>query len=133
MAKKPSEGPIPDLTAFEERALKEMSRLFGAEEDAYLQQVQNAKVLDRENTFVGFYTRVDIDRSACGPVNFGENPLNCWFEVDGVDGGVGILLWVEDDYLDTIEGFTANDDGLGGQNLADLKYVAYSGPSTKFY
>ena len=119
----PSE-PVLDLTAFEKRVLDEMSPLFGAEEHAYLRQVQTAKVRDRKNTFVGFYTRVDVDRLACQPIVFEPHPIGAWFEVEGVEDGVGILLWADAGYIETIEGFTANADGLGGQQLADLRYLS---------
>jgi len=37
---------------------------------------------------------------------------------------MGVVLWAEDGYLKTIEGFTYNDDPLRGRDLSDLKFVA---------
>ncbi len=79
--------------------------------------------MDRVNTVVGFYTRVKLDRSRCAPLPLGR--LEAHFEVDGIECGIGILLWDKDGdgYLETIEGWTVGDNPLEGVDLASLKFL----------
>ncbi len=87
-----------------------------------LEQVASAEVTDRINTLVGFYTRVKVDRTKCSPVPLSHHGAH--FEVEGIEHGLGILLWDidGDGYLETIEGWTVDEDPLEGVDLADLKF-----------
>lgn len=114
---------FPAFTDFERRALDSTAPLFGDKADAFREQVASAEVVDRINTIVGFYTRVKVDGAKCSPV-----PLNhqgAHFEVEGIEHGLGIVLWDTDGdgYLETIEGWTLDENPLEGVDLADLKFV----------
>lgn len=114
--------PFPEFTSFETRALDCIAGLFGADELAFRQQLAAARVVDRINTFAGFYTRVIVDRSICQPVKL--NRMGGQFEAEGIEYGVGLVLWGEDGFLDQIEGYTYTDSPLQGIDLAQLKFVA---------
>jgi hypothetical protein len=124
LATSPACPPFPSFTEFELRALDCIASMFGDEEGEFRKQVASSVVTDRINTLVGFYTRVVVDRSACRPLPIQFKGGH--FEVDAVEHGVGVVLWDEDGYLETIEGFTYDEDPLRGRELADLKFIALS-------
>jgi hypothetical protein len=121
LASLPAYPPFPEFTAFETAALNAISALFGTEADRFLAQVNASKVVDRINTAHGFYTRVLVDRSHCQPLPLREKGGS--FDVEGIKHGIGVLLWEDDGYLETIEGYSYGGDPLLGRSLADLKFL----------
>jgi hypothetical protein len=123
LAEAPACPPFPAFTDFERRALDNTAPLFGDKADAFREQVGSAEVVDRINTIVGFYTRVKVDRGKCSPVPF--NHQGAHFEVEGIEHGLGIVLWDTDGdgYLETIEGWTVGENPLEGVDLAKLKFL----------
>jgi hypothetical protein len=113
--------PFPALTAFEQQALESISGLFDEDAAAFRDQIASARVIDRINTIVGFYTRVVVDRSKCRPLNVRAKGGH--FEVEGIENGMGVVLWDADGYLETIEGFSYDNDPLAGRDLATLKFI----------
>lgn len=123
LAETPACPPFPAFTDFERRALDSTAPLFGVRADAFREQVATAEVVDRINTIVGFYTRVKVDRAKCSPVALSHQGAH--FEVDGIEHGLGIVLWDTDGdgFLETIEGWTVDENALEGVDLAALKFV----------
>jgi hypothetical protein len=123
LAHAPACPPFPAFTGFEQRALENIAPLFGEKADAFREQVDSAKVVDRINTIEGFYTRVTVDRARCSPVPLKHQCTH--FEVEGIEHGLGIVLWDADGdgYLETIEGWTVDENPLEGVDLADLKFI----------
>lgn len=123
LADAPACPPFPDLTEFERCALESMAPLFRQNAKAFLEQVASAEAVDRINTIVGFYTRVKVDRTKCSPLKLSHQGAH--FEVEGIERGVGIVLWDTDGdgFLETIEGWTAEESTLEDVNLAKLKFV----------
>ena len=115
--------PFPEFTDFERRALECTAPLFGEEADAFREQVASAEVVDRINTKVGFYTTVKVDRAKCSPVPLSHQGAH--FEVEGIEHGLGIVLWDTDGdgFLETIEGCTVDENPFEGVDLAKLKFV----------
>lgn len=115
--------PFPEFTDFERRALDCAAALFGDKADAFREQVASAKVVDRINTNVGFYTTVKVERAKCTPVPLRHQGAH--FEVEGIEHGLGIVLWDTDGdgFLTTIEGWTVDENPLEGVDLANLKFV----------
>jgi hypothetical protein len=111
--------PLVELTAFEREALRLIAPQFGAQEADFQRQVAHARVTDRVHTVVGFYTRVEVDRSACAPVAFEQQ--GGAFEVPGVEAGLGVVLWGSAGYLETIEGYSYGDADLESLELRDLR------------
>ncbi|CAN7210979.1 hypothetical protein LJR225_000746 [Phenylobacterium sp. LjRoot225] len=121
LAELPPCPPFPEFTDFEQRALDSIAALFDADEDVFRRQIAAARVVDRINTIVGFYARVIVDRSKCQPLNMRAKGGH--FEVEGIEHGMGVVLWEEDGYLNLIEGFTYSDSPLEGVDLAELKFI----------
>lgn len=120
LASLPVEPPLPELTNFERQALRDIAALFESEADDFLGQVASARVVDRVNTGVGFYTRVIVDRSLCKPLPVRAKGGH--FEVEGLSLGLGVVLWDDEGYLRTIEGYTYEESPLEARNLSGLKY-----------
>ncbi|KHL24277.1 hypothetical protein PK98_15035 [Croceibacterium mercuriale] len=94
--------------------------MFGNEAGKFLDQVNASKVIDRINTAHGFYTRVSVDRSLCSPIPVGQKGGS--FKVEGIEHGLGVLLWGDDGFLETVEGYSYGGDPLLDRSLADLKF-----------
>lgn len=123
LASLPAIPPFPELTNFERRTLSVIAKLFGPDEPAFLQQVEAAKVVDRINTVVGFYTRISMDRAALTALQITHKGAH--FEVPGTRYGMLVTLWDEDGYLSEIEGVTYGEDDMGGQELTDLDFTNF--------
>jgi hypothetical protein len=121
LASLPACPPFPEFTAFEGAALKAISPLVGCDAENFLAQVNSSLVIDRINTAHGFYTRVSVDRAEVQPVALEGKGGS--FEVEGIEHGIGLLLWGDDGYLETIEGYSYGGDPLLGRTLADLKFL----------
>ncbi|MGH6790065.1 MAG: hypothetical protein ACRECC_10340 [Pseudolabrys sp.] len=123
LADVPACPPFPAFTEFERRALECMAPLFGDKADVFREQIASAEVVDRINTIVGFYTRVKPDRAKSSPVPLRYQRAH--FEVEGIEHGLGIILYDTDGdgYLETIEGWTVDEDPLEGVDLANLKFL----------
>jgi hypothetical protein len=117
--------PFPEFTDFEQKALDSIASLFGPDEIAFRQQVATARVLDRINTGVGFYTRIEIDRLVCQRLPIRARGGN--FEVDNIEHGVGVVLWDDGGYLDQMEGFTYGADQLRDVALEQLTFLRMVG------
>jgi len=112
--------PFPDFTAFERAALEALAGQFGPDAAAFQAQVDAAQVVDRVNTTIGFYTRLQVDPARAAPLKLPVRGAQ--FEAEGVPFGVGAALWAKGGWLETIEAFTYGDVRLDG-NLSALKFV----------
>ncbi|MGV3577513.1 hypothetical protein [Brevundimonas sp.] len=123
LASLPAIPPFPELTDFERRTLSVIAKLFGPNEAAFLQQVEAARVTDRIDTVVGFYTRIAMDRATVTALPITHKGAH--FEVPGTRYGMLVTLWDDDGYLAQIEGVTYGEDDMGGQKLADLDFTGF--------
>ncbi|MFP1132127.1 hypothetical protein [Asticcacaulis sp. W401b] len=118
----PFEGPFPDFTPFESYVLQELASEFESHEHVFREQLRHAQVIDRINTGAGFYTRVKIEPSSCPALSYRQQGSH--FDVADVEHGIGIVLWGDEGYLDTIEGYTYGDVSLVGRELSGLHILA---------
>jgi len=73
-------------------------------------QISSATILKRENTGAGFYTYCAVDRTSNAPVeglNLRHGPMA---KIDGLDHGMGFILWLKDGYLDCLEGYSYEEN-----------------------
>ena len=82
-------------------------------------QIASVRVSARRNTGAGFYTDFlvsDVPEVAApsplGPVSAG---------IEGVEHGMGFLLWLREGVIHSLEGYTYDDD-LTGMNLVKLRF-----------
>lgn len=93
------------LTPLERAVLRSLCEAHPIDQAALEGQLSTAIVLSRENTGVGFYTRLSIERSAGAPIG-GERLRNGpAAKIDGLKHGMGFILWLEEGYADCLEGY----------------------------
>ena len=105
LASYPAVPPFPAFTAFEAGVLECIARRAGAYEQIFRQQLAAARVVDRVNTIVGFYTRVVIDRSHTPPLtDIPDDIRGAQTELAEANWGLVFLPRYRDGFLDDIEG-----------------------------
>ena len=96
------------------------------------QQLSSARVVDRENTGAGFYTRFAI--TAGERMDGVGSPLgDIGAEIEGLKYGMGFLLWLRDGAAEALEGYTYTGDSTVGLDFAAVRYSAVGprlGPTT---
>lgn len=118
LARRSTVGPFPAFTPFETHALRSASRS-GDPQDALRKQVQLARVVDRINTGAGFYARIEVDRARAPRMETRQRDAGI-FAVEGLDHGLGVILWFEDGYLVDIEGYSFGETTTEIE-IADLR------------
>jgi hypothetical protein len=94
------------LTQFERDVIATMLRHDHPVADALRAQLDVCRIKRRELTGVGFFTDMVVPQSLAiegvGHMTLGD----ALAEIDGLDHGVGFVLFIRDGMLDTLEGFT---------------------------
>ena len=82
-----------------------VDQLNSPEKENLARQVLNASVIRRENTGAGFYTHFDVGD---GPYNHLPDLTDRMVEarVEGLQHGIGFILWVKNGRLDVLEGYS---------------------------
>lgn len=107
-----------ELTDLEIVALSEMVK----QHPELAQQIAAATVTERRNSGVGFFTDLAVDRSAAAAID-SKGPLgNVWLNVQGDDNTMTFLLFLEDGYIDCLEGATMGFETVG-IDLSSLRSV----------
>ena len=77
--------------------------------EALISQLAEVVVSDRENTGAGFYTTLSV--SAGQPIVGVSSPVgDIGAKVESVEHGMGFLLWLSDNFMCRIEGYTYADN-----------------------
>jgi hypothetical protein len=87
-------------------------------------QLATAMVISRENTSAGFYTNFDVQRSpnvAIGDARERDLRHGPQAAIKGITYGMGFILWLNQGYLDCLEGYTYDDDTTA-LDLANLQF-----------
>lgn len=96
------------------------------------EHVAVCRVLSREFTGVGFWTflkvPLDTPRADIGPERIVLGGV--YAEIEGVEHGAGFILFVEDGYLDNLEGFTYDDPWPKQLGAYTLSAMTASGDDT---
>lgn len=112
--------PMKALSDLERAVLLAIAEQVPEHGAALRQQLSSASLMERENTGVGFYRKLTITD---GPKMEGaRSPLgDVGADVEGTAHGMGFLLWLENGFAETLEGYTY-DDGTVGLVLPDLRF-----------
>jgi hypothetical protein len=93
------------FTPFERAVLEAICDTYAADREALRAQLATATVRDRENTGGGFFTYFDVDRrpdaAVSGP-RLRDGPIA---QIDGLQGGMGFILWLDEGFADCLEGY----------------------------
>ncbi len=97
------------LTALEQAALREICRQQTNEREILESQLATATVTRRENSGVGFFTYLAVDRST-KPMTNGERVLgDVAAAIEGFEQPLFLLLFMKEGYAHMLEGATVND------------------------
>jgi hypothetical protein len=113
---------MTELTSLEAAVLRAfVDELDSPLKEKLAQQIADASVASRKNTGGGFYTDFEIGN---GP----HNPLpdlkdrTVVGRVDGLQLGMGFVLWVKDGRLACLEGYSYGGEGTAHLTLEAVKF-----------
>ena len=116
-----------EFNALERAILAAYGDLYGADEPRLAGQIAAARPASRENTGTGFHTYLTVDPSACEKI-VAWGPLGDHFmHIDGMEHGVGILLFFSEGYLTEIDGYSQAGEDTSAINFATAAF----GPLTE--
>jgi hypothetical protein len=93
------------FTPLEQAVLRAICEMQPVDQAALEGQLSTAMILRRENTGAGFYTRFSIKHcsdTATGGERLRRGPVA---KIDGLEHGMGFILWLNRGYADYIEGY----------------------------
>src|SRR4029077_21270566 len=76
-------------------------------------QLSTAIVLSRENTGAGFYTPFSVERSSVAPIEGERLRRGPSARIDGLEHGMGFILWLKEGYADCLEGYSHEESTIG--------------------
>ena len=103
----------PAFTPLEQTVLRVICEMHAVDRDALEAQLSSATVLSRENTGAGFFTRIDVGRSTLLLIGGERRRDGPEARIDGLEHGMGFILWLKEGYLDCLEGYSYADSTIG--------------------
>jgi hypothetical protein len=102
-----------DFTTLERAVLAAICRMYSEDRAALEAQLSTATLLRRENTGAGFFTRFKVDRTSCAPIGAKRLREGPEAKIDGLEYGMGFILWLKEGYADCLEGHSYAESTTG--------------------
>ena len=102
------------FTPLERAVFRTICETHPHDREALENQLATGAVLSRENTGHGFFTDFAVDRTATpaiGGERLRQGPGEA--KIDGLEHGMGFVLWLEEGYADCLEGYCYGEDTSG--------------------
>jgi hypothetical protein len=113
-------------TALEMAVLRAIGKQLPVEDQLALEeQIDGIVVSSRENTGVGFYTNFSLQSKLMKRINADTTKCHISANIEGIDNGLGFILWLNDGYVDCLEGYTYTDSTVN-KNLAALNFEVFT-------
>ncbi|OAN54725.1 hypothetical protein [Sphingobium sp. TCM1] len=80
-------------------------------------QLQSVMVESRENTGGGFFTTLSVSAQAPAAIVASPLGLNVYASVDGMEHGIGLLLFFEHGRMSLLEGYS-----VGGEDTSTIEF-----------
>jgi hypothetical protein len=111
---------VSKFTHLEQCVLDTICSTWEQDQNTLRSLMHSARIIERENTGHGFYTRFQVDHAITSPIDgvrMFDGPVA---RMTGMGQGMtmGFILWFKDGYPDCLEGFQNCDEG--GETV-DLK------------
>jgi len=103
----------PDFTALERAVLAAICDMNSGDRAALEAQLSTATLLSRENTGAGFYARFVVDRALSTAIGDMRSRNGQEAKIDGLEHGMGFILWLEEGYADCLEGYSYAESTTG--------------------
>lgn len=111
------------LSDLERAALAAIADQNPDQSQALREQIASATVAARENTGAGFYTRLAV--AGGSKMSAAASPLgDVGVEIEGLEHGMGFLLWIRDGVAETLEGYT-HAGSLSDLDLTTLRFAKF--------
>ena len=98
------------FTPLESAVLNTICERHPADRAALESQLSTAVLVSRENTGAGFYTNFSTGGGSAIAVTGKGMRGGPEVKVDGIELGMGFILWLEDGYANCLEGYTYEGD-----------------------
>jgi hypothetical protein len=98
--------PQAVFTPLELAVLEAICRAHPADRTALEAQLSTAAFRSRENTGAGFYTRFGVDQDTSTQIRGVQLKNGPQVKIDGLDHGMGFILWLKEGYAQCIEGYS---------------------------
>jgi len=102
-----------EFTPLERAVLHALCEMHPTDRAALEGQLSAAVVLSRENTGAGVYTRFSIERSSCIRIGGERLRRGPAAKIDGLEHGMGFILWLTEGYADCLEGYCYEESTTG--------------------
>jgi hypothetical protein len=103
----------PDFSALERAVLAAICAMHSADRAALEAQLSTAPLLSRENTGAGFYTRFAVERTSRTAITGARSRAGPQSNVDGLQHGMGFILWLESGFAHCLEGYSYGESTTG--------------------
>ena len=101
------------FTALERAVLNEICDMHPADQAALRAQLLTSTIRSRENTGAGFYTRFAVERGSSAALAGERSRVGPETKVDGLQHGMGFILWLTEGYADCLEGYSYAESTTG--------------------
>jgi hypothetical protein len=102
-----------DFTNLERTVLAAICETHSADRAALEAQLSTATLLSRENTGAGFYTRFKVERGPSRAIKGERSRAGPGTKIDGLEHGMGFILWLKEGYADCLEGYSYAESTTG--------------------
>jgi hypothetical protein len=109
------------FTALERAVLNEICDMHPADQAALRAQLLTATLRTRENTGAGFYTRFVVERRSSAALAGERSRVGPETKIDGLQHGMGFILWLKEGYADCLEGYSYGES-TGGIALEAINF-----------
>jgi hypothetical protein len=102
-----------EFTALERAVLAAICKMHTTDTAALEAQLSTATLLSRENTGGGFFTHFAVDRASSGVIEGMRLRNGPEGKIDGLEHGMGFILWLKQGYADCLEGYSYAENTTG--------------------
>jgi hypothetical protein len=103
----------PTFTSLEQAVLRAICETHTANRSALESQLLAAMILKRENTGAGFYTHFRVERTSSVAIRGERLRTGPAAKIDGLENGMGFILWLTEGYADCLEGYSYEESTVG--------------------
>ena len=103
-----------DFEQFEKEVMQKIMQENPAIETVLRKQYENAKIINREFTGVGFLTTFEVGTKDLQLKEFLDGELGDVQAIfEGLEHGVGFILFIRNGFIETLEGYTYDEPWSG--------------------
>ena len=101
------------FTSLERAVLRAICEKYFEDGVALETQLSTATVISRENTGAGFYTQIVVQRDSVVSVGGERLRRGPAATVEGLERGMGFVLWLKEGFADCLEGYCYDESTTG--------------------